>query len=248
MPVGRRSVPSDAVDLVSAAVVELMDGLPNAVGSVKDVDGRYVHVTAGFAELVGRTSSSAVLGLTVHDLFPADLAASYAGQDARVLATGRPLHDHLEVIEHADGTRRWYVTSKVRLLAPEPVGVASMSVDVRSPDDGEVALRHRGLAAALDHVRSDLTRRTSMGELASIAGVTTAQLDRTCRRAFGASMTALLQRMRLDEALHRLTHTADSLGDLAAACGFYDQSELSRRFKSATGTTPARYREQHRIS
>jgi PAS domain S-box-containing protein len=248
-----RGVPATPADLVTAAIVELVDGLPSAVASVKSPDGRYVHVTEAFAERVGRRSVAEVIGRTVHELFPPDLAASYAAQDEIVLTTGKPLHDHLEVIEHVDGSRRWYVTSKVRLLASEPpgpplvVGVASMSVDLRSPDAGDLAVHHRGLATALDHVRAHLDARLGVDDLAARASLTRAQLDRACRRALGASITAVVRRIRLDEAMHRLSHTEQPIGDVAAACGFYDQSELTRRFRSATGVTPARYRDLHSV-
>jgi transcriptional regulator GlxA family with amidase domain len=37
------------------------------------------------------------------------------------------------------------------------------------------------------------------------------------------------------------------LADVAAACGFADQSHLTRVFSAHTGTTPARYRKRLRV-
>ncbi|MDI1288897.1 MAG: PAS domain-containing protein, partial [bacterium] len=120
-------------DLPPAArsFVELVDGVPQVLGCLKRRDGTYAWSNEGFALRVGRDVDG-VVGRTVADLFPADFARSYAAQDERVLATGRPLQRHLELIVRTDRDIGWYVTSKscVREMSGDPWGIAVLSFDL----------------------------------------------------------------------------------------------------------------------
>ncbi|MGC4031152.1 MAG: helix-turn-helix domain-containing protein [Tepidisphaeraceae bacterium] len=52
----------------------------------------------------------------------------------------------------------------------------------------------------------------------------------------------LLTRVRVEAAARLLRETGERLDAIAQACGFYDQAQFSRQFKSATGVTPGKYR------
>jgi transcriptional regulator GlxA family with amidase domain len=39
-----------------------------------------------------------------------------------------------------------------------------------------------------------------------------------------------------------LTTTDRSVADVAAACGYFDQAQMTRQFRDHVGTTPAAYR------
>jgi PAS domain S-box-containing protein len=232
---------ADAVDrLILWTVAEIHDGLPGVMGSVKALDSRYVHVNQGFADHVGRTCAE-VVGCRAHDLFPAELADTYVAQDAAVLATGEPLHDHLELIVRRDGTTTWHVTSKVRLVNERgrAIGVAATSIDQHVPADAG----HAGVAEAVAAVRGDVARPWRIGELAAIAGLSPGRLDRIVRRTFGLPPSRLVQRLRLEAAAHLLLHTDLALASIASRTGFYDQSALTRQLKASSGMTPATFRQ-----
>lgn len=209
------------------------------MAAAKDTEGRYVYVNRGFAERVGRRTRD-IVGRTVDDLFAPELASSYADQDAEVLRTGKPLQGHLELIVRADGRLGWYLTSKTRVVADDGnvVGVAVMSVDLHSQMDSA----HSGLATALDAVRADIAYPWRVGEIAALAGLSTTQLERLCRRTLGMSPRGVLQRLRLEHAVRLLSTTRMTAGEVASACGFYDQSSFTRQFRSVLGLTPGAYR------
>ncbi len=48
---------------------------------------------------------------------------------------------------------------------------------------------------------------------------------------------------RVNAARAMLAQGAESLGEVAHKCGFYDQSQFSRLFKRETGITPKEYRK-----
>ncbi|MFV1994102.1 MAG: helix-turn-helix domain-containing protein [Verrucomicrobiales bacterium] len=52
--------------------------------------------------------------------------------------------------------------------------------------------------------------------------------------------------MRVQEAQRLLTTTSDTVGNIALASGFYNQSHLTRYFRKRTGMTPLAFRRQFR--
>lgn len=218
--------------------MDLVDGVPQLMASLKGTDGRYAYVNTGFSRRLG-LPAQAIIGRTVHELFAPDLAQSYARQDESVLRTGQPLTAHLELIVRSDGTLGWYVTSKSAIRdSAEPIGIASLSVDLES----QFASAHAGMASAINAVRADVGRPWRVAHLAEIAGLSTVQLERRCRRTLGVSPRSLIQRLRIEYAVQLITSTDLSIGDIAHECGFYDQSSFTRQFRAVLGLTPGAYR------
>jgi PAS domain S-box-containing protein len=210
----QRHVPTE----VLRPFTELVEGIPQVMASAKGLDGRYVFVNTGFCDRVGRPADE-ILGLRVVDLFAPEMAASYTAQDADVIATGKPLRGQLELIVRADGSLGWYVTNKSALKDDHHiVGVAVLSIDLQS----QVNSAHAGLA--------------------QVAGLSSPQLERLCRRTLGIPPQKLLQRLRLERAVHLISTTSMSMGDVSAECGFYDQASFTRQFRSVLGLTPGAYR------
>jgi PAS domain S-box-containing protein len=226
-----------------AAFAEVCDGLPRIIACAKDREGRYTYANQAFAERAGRKHVADVIGRCAADLFAPDVAERVEAQDREILETGRPLQDHLEAIVADDGTAAWWITSKARLLADDTtvLGVLCLSLEV-SPLRTATDAEHQSLADVVARVRADPSVPFRVGDIAAAMGVSTAVLDRATRRAFGLSPSQLLLRLRIEEAMHRLSHGTDPLGVVAQACGFYDQSSFTRQFRAATGMTPGAYR------
>jgi PAS domain S-box-containing protein len=226
---------------VVEAMAELLTDVPHVMFCVKDADGVYVAVNQAFADRAGLSAPSDVVGRRAVDLFPPQLAESYERQDARVLATGQPLRNELELILRPDRTVGWYVTSKTRIgQPPGPVAIASVSVDLRAAADAAGA--HAGVAAAVAFARARPTEPIAVADLAAAASLTAPQLERAIRRALGLSAKQLILRLRLEEAMHRLRTTDTSIGQIANDCGYYDQSAFSRQFKKVVRMSPGAYR------
>jgi PAS domain S-box-containing protein len=228
------------VHSVVAALNDVFAGVPHVMFCVKAPDGRYLAVNQAFTERAGRSAPGDVLGSTASDLFPADLAATYEEQDARVLADGEPIRNELELILRPDGTRGWYVTTKTRLLddAQGLIGIVAVSYDLRT--GMETGLQ--GLHAAIDTARRRYAEPLKVADLAVAAGLSPTQLERSLRKAIGMSPKQLLIRIRIDEAIRRLDDGDLPLATIASQCGFYDQSSFTRQFQRAVGMAPGAYR------
>jgi PAS domain S-box-containing protein len=218
---------------------QLVDGVPQVMGSIKDLKDRHVYANDGFCARLGLESSE-VLGRTVRELFGDELSDSYLAQDELVLKKSRPLQNHLELIVRADGQLGWYVTSKsvIRSETGDPIGIAVLSVDLHS----QVNSAHAGLARVITAIREQIDLPWRVAQMAEIAGVSSASLERLARRTLGLPPQQLLQRLRLEHAVFLITQTTLSMGDIAAECGFYDQSSFTRQFRKVLGLTPGAYR------
>lgn len=73
--------------------------------------------------------------------------------------------------------------------------------------------------------------------------VTVKQLNDTCKRALGKTVTEFIQDRVTLEAQRLLIHSDKSVTQIAAELGFFDNSYFARFFKKQTGKTPRQFRE-----
>ncbi|MEP7115231.1 MAG: helix-turn-helix domain-containing protein [Ilumatobacteraceae bacterium] len=226
---------------VLRAMADLLDDVPHVMFCAKDESGAYLAVNQAFADRAGVRDPEDVVGRHVADLFDAELARSYARQDAELWLSRRPLRNQLELINRPDGTPGWYVTTKVLITEGDGRAfLASVSVDLRAAGDAPTA--HAGVAAAVAYVRGHCTEQVRVGDVADAAAISVVQLERATRRIIGLSVRQLLVRFRVEHAIGLLTTTKFSLSDIAGQCGYYDQSAFTRQFRRVVGVSPGAYR------
>ncbi|MFN3258626.1 MAG: helix-turn-helix domain-containing protein [Ilumatobacter sp.] len=228
------------------AVTDVLATTPHVMFCVKSSDGRYLSANQAFADRAGVDHPGDVVGRRARELFPFELAEQYERQDDEVLHSGRMLTNELEVITRPDRSFGWFLTSKSRWTDTDgvPVGVVSVSIDLRTPVDA--AAPHAQLAAAVDVARRRYAEQLLVSDLAVAADMTVAQLERTARRVLGLTPKQLIMRFRVERALQLLVTTSDPIADVAHACGYYDQSAFGRHFRRVVGTSPSAYRATHR--
>ncbi len=222
-------------------VVDLIGSSPNVLLFVKRPDGRYLEVNDTFVRRMRCADRSDLIGKTVDDFFPPDLAAAYRAEDQALLKSGRPRKNQLEVITDVDGRREWFLSTRVlhRHDGEDDVIVAVSTQTGLGSRGGALG---EALRAALDVAARDDPQRVRVSDLADAAGLSTDQLERAMRRVLGVSPKQHLMALRLDRAVTLLATTDDSLSDVAAACHYYDQSQFTKYFKDAFGVTPRQFR------
>lgn len=97
------------------------------------------------------------------------------------------------------------------------------------------------LAAVMERLTDGLDQLPTLDELARLAGTSRFTLVRQFRRAHGLPPMAWLQQLRLQRARERIA-AGWGLADTALACGFSDQSHLTRLFTRQFGHTPGSWR------
>jgi AraC-like DNA-binding protein len=98
----------------------------------------------------------------------------------------------------------------------------------------------RAVARVLERIDAAPEHPASLDELAAIAGLSRFHFLRVFRRATGQTPHAYLVMRRVNRA-RSLLAAGEPPAEVAAACGFSDQSHLNRVFKRFVGTTPGAY-------
>jgi AraC-like DNA-binding protein len=101
---------------------------------------------------------------------------------------------------------------------------------------------HRVTSRLLD----DLAGDTSLSELAALCGLSRGYFVRAFKQITGMPPHRWLLMHRVKRAKDLLRGTHLPIADIAMACGFADQSHLTRVFSKAFGISPAAWRRQWR--
>ena len=114
-----------------------------------------------------------------------------------------------------------------------------MVVSVEAQLDGDEA---SGLRAAVEFAHDRVTGPIRVADLAAAAGMSTDRLERAMRRVLGVSPKQYVLRLRAERAAALLATTDRPIVRIAADCGYYDQSQLTRQFRDHVGMSPSDYR------
>lgn len=106
-------------------------------------------------------------------------------------------------------------------------------------------VRHASaLRKAERFIWENYTRRVSLHEIATASGLSAPYFSSIFKQEMGESLSNYLNRLRVERAVSLLNDTNLSLNAISTSCGFEDQSWFSKIFKSFTGVSPGKYREQ----
>lgn len=114
------------------------------------------------------------------------------------------------------------------------------------PDSGETLSQRvtPGIRRALNHIEGHFTESVYLEELAALAGLSVCRFVTVFRRQVGLTPHRFICHRRIRYA-KTLLRAGFAPALVASEAGFFDQSHLSRHFKSICGITPGRYlREQ----
>ena len=105
----------------------------------------------------------------------------------------------------------------------------------------QLSARHwHAVGKARDFLDANLRSAVTSAELETIAGLSRYSLARHFRACLGTSPYRYLIMRRIDRA-RTLIRRGTPLADVALACGFADQSHMTRHFKKVHGISPGRW-------
>lgn len=230
------------VKLAAEDMQALFDALPDVVFFVKDRAGRYTHANLTLVRRLRLKRREDVLGRRAAEVFPSALGATYAAQDSRVLA-GEAITNQLEVHLLPNRAAGWCLTCKYPYRQRgEVAGVVGISRDLHHPDGRHPT--YPRLARAMEYLQVHYAEGVRVAELARLAELSVAQLERHFRRVFQLTPQQALTKLRIEAAM-RLLCGDGSVADIGLACGFTDQSAFARQFKATVGMTPREFRGLH---
>ncbi len=83
----------------------------------------------------------------------------------------------------------------------------------------------------------------SLNDLSRELGIHPVHLSRSFSRYFRCTLGEYVRSVRIERSLQHISRRQSSLTEIAAACGFADQSHFIRSFKRTIGLTPSAYRK-----
>ncbi len=99
----------------------------------------------------------------------------------------------------------------------------------------------QGIMRVREFLDAHLAEEAELTQLATLAGLSRSHFIRAFAKETGLTPHAYLLDRRF-RAASRLLGLGEAPGEVAAACGFFDQSHLNRVFKARMGVTPGAYR------
>jgi PAS domain S-box-containing protein len=222
----------------------LFSSVPDIVFCIKDRAGKYISANDAFAQRLGLGSRWEIVGRTALDLFPDSLAQHYQSQDAEVFAGGEGFRDRMELIPCRVTGIGWYLATKVPMRGRmgKVVGLASISRDLKVPSGQEMG--YAGLAKVVAKIEGSFGEKLERGQLASLASLSEPQLERRVKKVFGLSVAGFVRKVRIENGARMLTESDAPLVEVAAACGYSEQSAFTRQFKATVGMPPGVYRKE----
>lgn len=99
---------------------------------------------------------------------------------------------------------------------------------------------------AAEHLRKNVSARTSVAQLASSAGLSESHFAAVFRRRMGVPVNTYQTQLRMARARELLDTTSRPVAEVAAECGYNDPFYFTRQFRTVHGTTPSAYRKQQK--
>jgi AraC-like DNA-binding protein len=95
------------------------------------------------------------------------------------------------------------------------------------------------------YLSAHLNRPLRLEELAEQVALSISHFGRAFKETFGTSPHTHIMRLRVDTAKRLMLNSDDPLSQIASACGFGDQSHLTKLFRRYVGQTPHLWRRSN---
>lgn len=206
---------------------------PSLLASIRRADRReatriintiLVHIYS-----VGEERSELLKGLLLELVVMMSRAAVEAGAGQTEVLGLRFQHlAKLAVIEDDEQLAAWLRESLVRIF--------------EAVERKQGLVPHQGVSKALHIIREEAGHPLSRQDVARRSGVSPAHLAELLRERTGHTFSELLRKARVDKACELLRRTDLPLAEIAAECGFCDQSYFTHAFFRVKKTKPKQYR------
>lgn len=97
-----------------------------------------------------------------------------------------------------------------------------------------------------DHLEAHLAQDVGLSTLAELVGLSPKHFARAFKQSTGVPPHQWLIARRIERARSELRSTDRTLAEVALDCGFADQSHFTATFRRVVGSSPGRYRSEHR--
>jgi phosphoserine phosphatase RsbU/P len=129
------------LELENKMLRAVLDSMADNI-SIKDLKGRYVFDNAAHCRFLGASQTADVVGKTVFDFLPPEIASKFYAEDLQVLESGEPLVRCVDPTVDSAGNRVWMSVTKMPLRDEDGrlLGLVSATHDITSRKSAEEQL------------------------------------------------------------------------------------------------------------
>ncbi len=211
----------------------------------KDRGGRIMMANPLTVERCGCRTEDEVVGRTDYDFFPFDLADKYVTDDRRVMETGQPILNMMELAPDRDGTLDLYVTNKIPLRDRDGAVIGMAGASTCYEYHRRSMRQYLEIADAVDYIKQHYQERVQIPVLAELCGMPARRFSEQFKQVLGLAPQTFVVLVRVHYACLELLRSEAPLADVAGKTGFYDHSCFTRQFTQHMGMTPVAYRKRY---
>lgn len=225
-------------------LVTIFDDLPGFIYFVKDRDLRYVAHNQRLCDIF---EARDIIGKKDDDFIPPHILKQIRKDDLRILETGEPIINHVELVPRGSGFVDWSTTTKKPLLNKQ--GEICGIIGITRPFDQGVASLSKNdeLGPALLQLHQHYRENIPITELAKTAHLSLSSFLRKFKTTFNMTPKEYLRHLRVQEACHLIVRTTQTFAEISHRCGFADQAHFSREFSRILKEPPKSYRARYRL-
>ena len=224
----------------------LFNHLPGVLFFAKDRDGRLLAANRALLDLYGYKDENRFWGVTDFELLPRSLAEKFRADDIKVLESGEPLLEIIEVFISRHGIPAWFITNKIPVIARDGEIMGVMGTIQNFDEQRELLPADSDISPALKHIGANFNREIAIPSLAGMCELSVRQFERKFKEYLKMPPQQYIIKMRVHAACDDLRRSRKSIAEIATDLGFYDQAAFSRQFRKHMGMTPLFYRKEYR--
>ncbi len=99
------------------------------------------------------------------------------------------------------------------------------------------------LKESINYIENNLTQKLSIGKLAKMCNLCETQYRKIFKKEFGVSPVKYINRLRVNNAVSKMSSGYYSMAEISELCGFSDQKYFNKIFKSEIGKSPSQYKK-----
>jgi len=224
-------------------LIRLMDALPMVGFTVKNEEGRIMHLNRCNLDYCGWGGLDDVLGYHPAELYPPDQAAVYAGRDKHVFETGEPI-EHRVYGFVADRSTDLNDVTVYPVYGTDGKRIGAATVYFRAEKCLRAANWYDPIRKAVVYLNEHYAENVSVEKLAEISHYSVSQFRKRFSELVQMSPSRYIAQVRVNVARALLVTTDRRIADIATEVGFFDHSHFIRTFRSIFGQTPNLYRKE----
>ena len=223
--------------------LQLFEHLPDTYFFAKDRESRFKAANIHFVVACGLKAEAELIGKTDLDVWPLHLAEGYRRDDRKVVQTGRPIINKLELSKNPKGGSDWFCTTKIPLRNKrgEILGIAGFARDLKK---GLSSFKpYMEMSKVIEHILSNYSSPMSLDSLADMAAMSPSKFERRFKQIFATTPTLYIRSIRIQAACQFLAEGGLSISQIALQTGHYDHSHFNRYFSKQMGQSATSYRK-----